>query len=391
MTISKHRNGFIPIAVILLIVIASATVSGGVFYYVGKKSRVAEIPANTTIPTPTANEPSISNPPEDQIVSPTPIPLPPQSPKPTTEKTIPPTKSAEPQKTSQPSPQSQPAPTTSAVSFEVTIDPGVRLSGGAIPYVLKLKDGGYRMYYCGMSAPGILSAISSDGLEFIKESGVRLSPVGGNESVVCDPTLVDLPDGRVRMYYKGGTGGGGGGPSESIHRIYSAVSNDGLNFQREGLVVDSEISGDGGFASVPAAIRLPDSRVRLYYVSNSSYVGHGVVSRISSDGINFTPESTKVAAFVDPEITTLPNQRVLLVASTIPVLPKGIKAPVPAGIYAFVSSDGINFGDPIKLVADGKIWIDPAIIKTGEKTYRLYYWSPNENPNLIHSATLRLK
>jgi len=387
MTMSKHRNSFIPIAVILLIVIASAAVSGGVFYYVGKKSRVAD-------------EPAISNPPEDQISSPTPspspvpnsapTPLPSPSPKPTTEKTIPPTKSAKPQKTSQPSPQNKPAPTTSAVSFEVTIDPDVRLSGGGIPYVLKLKDGRYRMYYCGMSAPGILSAISSDGLEFTKESGTRLSPVGGNESIVCDPTLVDLPDGRVRMYYKGGTGGGGG-PSESIHKIYSAVSNDGLNFQREGLVVDSEISGDGGFASVPAAIRLPDSRVRLYYVSNSSYVGHGVVSRISSDGINFTTESTKVAAFVDPEITTLPNQQVLLVASTIPVLPKGIKAPVPAGIYAFVSSDGVNFGDPIKLVADGKIWIDPAIIKTGEKTYRLYYWSPNENPNLIHSATLRLK
>ena len=203
MTISKHRNGFIPIAVILLIVIASAAVLGGVFYYVGKKSRVAD-------------EPAVSNPPaikKFQVLS-------------------------------------------------VTKEPGSRISGGSVPFITKLDDGRFRLYYCGPG--GILSAISSDGLGFTQESGVRIGPNFSNkfEKIVCDPTLIKLHDGKVRMYYKGADSGQGG-PGQAIHKIFSAISSDGLNFQREGLRVDSELSGDKGWASVPDAIMLPDGRVRL--------------------------------------------------------------------------------------------------------------------------------
>ncbi|MBI5306453.1 peptidoglycan-binding protein [Candidatus Wolfebacteria bacterium] len=44
-------------------------------------------------------------------------------------------------------------------------DSGIRISGGQIPYVYKLKDGRFRMYYCNLSG-GIVSAISSNGLNF---------------------------------------------------------------------------------------------------------------------------------------------------------------------------------------------------------------------------------
>lgn len=162
-------------------------------------------------------------------------------------------------------------PSTTITFTSRTTDTGTRLTDGSIPYVLKLADGRFRMYYCGMG--GILSVISSDGLNFTKETGVRMNPSSGNESVVCDPTAVILSDGRIRLYYKGGTSGAG--PGQAIHKIYAAISTDGLTFTKEGLVIDSEQTGDNGFASVPAAIRLLDGRTRLYYVSDGFLWGTG--------------------------------------------------------------------------------------------------------------------
>lgn len=234
---------------------------------------------------------------------------------------------------------------------------------------------------------GILSTISTDGLSFQQEPGLRIGPGSGNEQVVCDPTAVQLPDGRTRLYYKGGSGPGG--PGRAVNQVFAAISSDGLAFQKEGLVVDAREDND--FASVPAAMRLEDGRTRLYYVSDGAYVGHGVVSRLSSNGLAFTSEATRIVGLVDPEITVLPDGRFLLVVAAIPLLPKGITAPVPQGIYALVSADGITFGSPMALIADGNIWIHPATVRTGDQTYRLYYWSPNDNPSLIRSATIRLR
>src|SRR3989344_5130334 len=87
----------------------------------------------------------------------------------------------------------------SEISWEK--DSSSRVTDGSVPFVHKLKDGKIRLYYC--SSGGILSAISSDGLSFTKEEGIRISPGTGFELQVCDPTIVNLPDGKMRMYYKG--------------------------------------------------------------------------------------------------------------------------------------------------------------------------------------------
>src|SRR3989344_1531630 len=87
------------------------------------------------------------------------------------------------------------------LSFSWQKDSGSRIEDGSVPFVHKLKDGNIRLYYC--NSEGILSAMSKDGQTFTKESGIRISPGTGFESIVCDPTIVDLPDGKMRMYYKG--------------------------------------------------------------------------------------------------------------------------------------------------------------------------------------------
>src|SRR3989338_8770515 len=92
-------------------------------------------------------------------------------------------------------------PVAGTLSFSWEKDVGSRIVDGSVPFVHGLKDGKVRLYYC--NNKGILSAISNDGLTFAKESGVRISPGTGFEFQVCDPTIVNLPDGKMRMYYKG--------------------------------------------------------------------------------------------------------------------------------------------------------------------------------------------
>jgi hypothetical protein len=72
------------------------------------------------------------------------------------------------------------------LKFEWVKDAGILISDGGLRYVYKLKDGRFRLDYCG--AGGILSAISQDGLNFEREPGRRISSVNvkrDQELIVC--------------------------------------------------------------------------------------------------------------------------------------------------------------------------------------------------------------
>ena len=250
------------------------------------------------------------------------------------------------------------------LSFSWEKDSGARIVDGSVPLVHKLKDGKVRLYYCRDDI--ILSAISKDGLTFTKEQGIRISQGTGFESHVCDPTIVDLPDGKMRMYYKGADTMMGG-PGNSIHKIYSAVSSDGLTFQKEGLRIDSETSGDSGWASVPDAITLSDGRVRLYYVTAGN-MQHGIGSAISSDGLNFVKEpGIRVDNLVDPALIMIGDKYLLFAASIDERF-----ARVPKGIYYLESSDGLNFGEPIAVFQSDNVY-DPSVLKIDDNTVRVFY------------------
>lgn len=269
---------------------------------------------------------------------------------------------------------------TAAISIAWTKDNGTRITDGSVPYIFKLADGRYRLYYCGQG--GILSAISSDGLNFTKESGVRIAPASGFEAVVCDPTMVELPDGRVRMYYKGADGSQGG-PGQSIHKIFSAVSTDGLNFTREGLRIDSEKTDDQGWASVPEAIKLADGRFRLYYVTGATEAKNGIASAISTDGLTFTKEpGVRVPNFVDPAILLLADGTFLMLVAN-----PGFYREVPSGIYSFTSENGLTFTNR-QTVVEGSDIYDPTMITIDGQTFRVYFGKVSPpNPPATESAT----
>ena len=255
-------------------------------------------------------------------------------------------------------------PVAEMVTFSWEKDDGSRVVDGSVPFIHKLSGGESRLYYC--KDNGILSALSSDGLTFTKEQGVRISPGKGFELQVCDPTIIDLPDEKIRMYYKGANSLMPG-PGQSVHKIYSAISSDGLTFQREGLRIDSETSGDNDWASVPDAIMLPDGRVRLYYVTAAERE-HGIGSAISSDGLKFVKEpGMRVPNLVYPALIKMDNKYVLFAASIDERF-----AALPKGIYYLESSDGLEFSEPIAVFQGNDVY-DPSVLKIDENTIRVFY------------------
>ena len=334
--------------------------------------------------TPVPSSPAPASPPIPEAVpspSPEPAPLPAPVPESTSEPTPVPTREPE------PAIAPTPAPTESkdtTIQFDWTVEPGTRLEDATVPNIYRLEDGRLRMYYGGPG--GILSAVSDDGLIFQKEPAVRIpsgSP-GSPEAITSDPTLVTLKDGRARMYYKGATGPGG--PGQSIHSVFSAISADGLLFEKEEIRIDSQQTPDRGWASVPEAVVLPDGRVRLYYVSDGLDVKHGIVSAISDDGLTFTREETRLTGFVDPAVVRLNDGNYLMLAVAFPFSSAGKLTDATPGIYSFISQDGINFEDR-QLVLAGEGNIDPAIIDSGDGTFRVYYWNIMDQPSVIRSLS----
>ncbi len=182
---------------------------------------------------------------------------------------------------------------TSSDGVSWTKDSGVRLSPGgefnvdaiASPDVIKLDSGSYRMYYMGVAggAPNhyILSATSSDGLTWTKESGYRLTTGGTYDSgQVHNPEVIKLDDGTYRMYYFGSESG------SSAYRILSATSSDGLTWTKEsGVRIERDSTSDQ--VCYPDVIRLSDGSYRMYY----SKSGGNILSATSSDGLTLTKES----------------------------------------------------------------------------------------------------
>jgi hypothetical protein len=156
------------------------------------------------------------------------------------------------------------------------------------PDVMELPDGRLRMYFYDISGPqgqnSIYSAVSSDGITFALEAGTRFTL-----SNIYDPNVIILPDGRYRMYL-------------NMQDIVSATSSDGgLTFTKDdGVRVEK--------GSVPGAIVLPDDLVRLYVC------GKGISVYKSTDGLNFTVEKKGVIAIpsgggiiCDPSVTETPS------------------------------------------------------------------------------------
>lgn len=187
-------------------------------------------------------------------------------------------------------------------------EPGARLEGTRdldrskvqAPCIVRAPDGRFRLFYTAVG-PGkpfadcqgyILSAVSTDGVNFIAEAAIGIAPDQGmaqRSLRVLAPSVAALPGGGWRMYFEAR------GPADIPTAIMSAVSDDQLNWRVEPGV---RMSAPGGVGA-PRFLPLADGGGRLFcfesvYVggdpASGPRLGTRVISAVTADGLAFTRE-----------------------------------------------------------------------------------------------------
>ena len=241
---------------------------------------------------------------------------------------------------------------TDGVHFQQ--EAGRRFPGLLDDEIERLPDGRWRLFY--VSGPsnnsaGIASLISSDGLTFSEEPGLRIAnPVAGRGLTCCG--IVRLADGRYRMYVTSqyNPPDAPPGPAE----IYSAVSSNLYDWSLEpgvrtlgvdpaarldvsgsallaftqafgGIYTDSSTDGltfpgprqtdFTGDARQPAFAALPDGRLLVYYHNTidpdhsvTASIHAALASRVTAPTVGYpspaataiTASNARVSAIVDP-------------------------------------------------------------------------------------------
>ncbi|MFQ6085786.1 MAG: CFI-box-CTERM domain-containing protein [Candidatus Bathyarchaeia archaeon] len=190
----------------------------------------------------------------------------------------------------------------SAISSDGLIwvnEPGVRIDQVAFPCVIQLPDGRWRMYYQDWNRPQgvnacIGSAVSDDGLAFEREEGVRLTtgdPGSCDEYNIGAPTIVKLEDGRYRMYYRGSVYDESSPWGNEYTCILSAVSDDGLIWTKEpGIRIDGQQPPFEGWVDGTYAVKR-NGTFRLYFFAAGRWEVDGIYVTESRDGLIFDEPS----------------------------------------------------------------------------------------------------
>lgn len=171
------------------------------------------------------------------------------------------------------------------VSWE--LEDGERKTGVALPDVLELPDGRWRMYFQDGSV--IKSAVSEDGINFADEPGTRIG-LGDHqvtqEEMVSSPAVVQMPDGTYLMVYGVSSAETffAESPNPNTTYIFWATSDDGLNFQKQGMAVDTRNDTLMGFADTPDIIIWDDGEPHMFFWSYT-----GVFESVFEDGAFTTP------------------------------------------------------------------------------------------------------
>ena len=178
-------------------------------------------------------------------------------------------------------------------------DPGVRVPNVVSAEALRRADGSLLLW--ANTPKGIEAFRSQDGLVFRRATG-RM-PLGAH------PTVVRLPDGRLRMYYSTPDAL----PYEPS-RVRSAVSRDGLVW----FLDDGNRFADAGFG-VMEVVPLDDGSWRLYLNDRPFKGPSRIVSGRSTKGITFHPERgvRLPSPYADPAVVRLASGRWLMVLSAI--------------------------------------------------------------------------
>ena len=150
-----------------------------------------------------------------------------------------------------------------------TNEVGVRKTFAVFPDIIELPDGRFRVYF--QNERVIKSAISSDGLNFTDESGIRIDkPEQGYEiDAIGANSTYQMDDSSYLMVYSGtkeNTRYDDEVPNNKIANLFYATSLDGLTWQKKGLAVSSDNTILKGWSDGAELVNF-DGELRLYFWS----------------------------------------------------------------------------------------------------------------------------
>ncbi len=137
--------------------------------------------------------------------------------------------------------------------------------------IVALKDGSYRAYLCCALAGYFLrSAISSDGINWIMEPGIRFGTIDPTSYIRYFGGVIPLDGEGIRIFYMKG--------DDTAVTVASAFSSDGLNFTDDAgqRVPDNGVVGQNEFnipAGAPTVVRVPGG-YRVFAGSASGVYGY---------------------------------------------------------------------------------------------------------------------
>jgi predicted GH43/DUF377 family glycosyl hydrolase len=238
-------------------------------------------------------------------------------------------------------------------------------------FVLRLKDGSYRMYLQSRDQANnvdIVSLYSSDGLKWLIDPGIRIQHgnVGDIDTEAGEPDAYVGLNGKYYMAYTGrqtvvST-------NQLRHKIVFAVSDDSLVWTKLGISY-SDSHNRNDFAASADVIRTGDSFI-MYYTG-----GMNIIYATSTDGLNWNRENVLFSAGHDS--TTVYLNGFYYMFAKIPAGFKYAANSEPSeddDLLMAISSDGINWSSGVYRV----------VVKRGDNT-------EVSNPDLDDPAAIILE
>ncbi len=171
--------------------------------------------------------------------------------------------------------------------------------------MVRLWDGGYRMYWNDSPDGGVASAVSEDGLNFEAEEGLRMETLNdGIECKASHPWVVAMDDG-YRMYFQSEYDCDSGG---DWFRTKTAFSEDGLNFVREGVLMEASEENGLERTAHGRIVQLEDGSYRMYFTV--SLIGDkgpdDILGATSVDGLEWVFDDEMTIEFAhDPAVVVI--------------------------------------------------------------------------------------
>ena len=173
-----------------------------------------------------------------------------------------------------------------------TMEPGIRLHPSApmtvgLMKTFRLADGRWRAYF--QSGGDMCSAVSADeGLTWTDDPGIRITAASMGLQTLTGGAVVPTTNGW-RMYFSGAPGNAG---TTSAVKTYSAFSTDLLAWTVDpGVRIGPTAATLTESAEHPCAIVNADGSVTLYYFRNLTGTWSGLFMATSTDGLTFGAET----------------------------------------------------------------------------------------------------